>query len=251
MRSRDFSFGLKLRSLALGRSIGELLADALPRFSHDVLGVVLSYAVVGLPRAGVEPVLTLSFKRSFSPLRSTVIVDDQFWLASDGQLMAYNADGEELECLNDFDKYLFDLAVDSQGQVFGACAGGEVVALNKDGTVRCSFGLKPFWGAQSDHSPHDNVRLALHRDLVFVADEVNERVVVFSKSGQYVRSWGRSGRFHPGGIAVSADGEVFVSDYKANKIRVSVFAGVFSMLTQRTAGVQPERQRAAQAVQRG
>lgn len=59
---------------------------------------------------------------------------------------------------------------------------------------------------------------------VLVTDGKNQRVVVFSASGRFVRQWGRkgegAGQFDlPAGIVVGAEGSIYVSDYNLDRIQ--------------------------------
>jgi DNA-binding beta-propeller fold protein YncE len=85
--------------------------------------------------------------------------------------------------------------------------------------------------------------IAVHRDgTVFVADSYNLRVQVFTAEGRFLRSWGGArsrgdGQFvspgwkgpgpGPAGIAVSAAGEVYVSDPSNSRVQVFTIEGTF------------------------
>jgi tripartite motif-containing protein 71 len=70
---------------------------------------------------------------------------------------------------------------------------------------------------------------------IYIADTSNNRIQVFSKSGQPLRTWGEAGHapgqfVAPHAIAVSSKGEVFVADTGNN--RVQVFDGAGTPLRQ-------------------
>lgn len=67
---------------------------------------------------------------------------------------------------------------------------------------------------------------------MYVTDSRNNRVQVFSSSGQLVNVWGQRGDapgqfYAPDGIAVDANGNVFVSEYGNNRVQVLTAGGRF------------------------
>jgi len=110
---------------------------------------------------------------------------------------------------------------DTRGQI--------VVKFSPEGKVLLTLGTRGQPGRGPDHftSPSD-VAAAANGD-VFVADGHNEngnnRVVRFSKDGQFVKAWGRSGwapgEFHAlHAIAIDSRGRVFVGDRGNNRIQI-------------------------------
>lgn len=93
-----------------------------------------------------------------------------------------------------------------------------VVVVRSDGSIARRFGsdhLKGGWYVALDHK----------QKLVYVSDNGNERVQVFTFDGNFVRSLGPKGSgdgqfSSPRGIAVSAAGEVAVADCGNQRIQV-------------------------------
>ena len=76
------------------------------------------------------------------------------------------------------------------------------------------FGLNLPWGLAIDRS-----------DDVYVADWGNDRIQKFSADGQFLASYGTSGRgdgeFHrPSGVAVDADGYIYVADWGNERVQI-------------------------------
>lgn len=82
--------------------------------------------------------------------------------------------------------------------------------------------------------------LAIHHTgegetLVFVADAGNNRIQVFKRDGTFVRKWGKqgsgAGEFNgPVGVAVTAAGQVVVSDYYNHRLQVRSLAFVVGLV---------------------
>lgn len=79
--------------------------------------------------------------------------------------------------------------------------------------------------------------IAIHNDEIFVVDTGNERVQVFGMDGSFIRAFGGNGAtpsqfVEPVGIAISADGRVFVAD--SGNGRISVWSTIGEPLEQWT-----------------
>ena len=91
------------------------------------------------------------------------------------------------------------------------------------------------WGSKGKAQGEFNepTSVAIHNQNVFVVDNGNNRIQVFTLDGKFVRSWGSKGdadgefRFSEGGLAVSADGNVFVCDGDNYLIQVFDLDGKF------------------------
>lgn len=173
----------------------------------------------GVPRAGLD--LIWSSRSSTSLLAALCCVDDQIWRATERQILVFDAKGQPLfDLANKASTPIRSVAV-SQSEIFTAHTGGEIMVRGFDGSMLRTFFLKLFGGSRSQAKyGAGEPGLALHEDSVLVLDGLNSRIVVCKKSGEFVRSWGRFLHFTPSGLAVSAEGEVFVSDREANLIWV-------------------------------
>lgn len=126
-----------------------------------------------------------------------------------------------------------NLAFGPDGSVYVLDSGnGRVVVLDKDGSIRTTWGsLTP--NGQTPAAPgtfNDPWGIAVGSDgSVYVADTWNHRIQKFDASGNFVLQWGTGGlssegqdRFWgPRGVAVGPDGSIYVTD--TGNRRVAVF----------------------------
>jgi DNA-binding beta-propeller fold protein YncE len=117
--------------------------------------------------------------------------------------------------------------------------GHQVVKFSPDGKVLMTLGTPgtPGAGPKSFNAPSDVV-LADNGDI-FVADghglDGNNRVVKFSKHGEFIKAWGKTG-YAPGefrtlhAIAIDSRGRVFVGDRANNRIQIFDQDGKFLAL---------------------
>jgi len=117
--------------------------------------------------------------------------------------------------------------------------GHQVVKLSADGKVLMTLGTPgtPGTGPNSFNAPSDVV-VAENGDI-FVADghglDGNNRVVKFSKHGEFIKAWGKTG-YAPGefrtlhAIAIDSRGRVFVADRANNRIQIFDQDGKFLAL---------------------
>jgi DNA-binding beta-propeller fold protein YncE len=91
-----------------------------------------------------------------------------------------------------------------------------------------------FWteaNGQRFNEPH-GLAINPRNGDVLVSDTNNQRIVVFDRSGRFIRQFGEqgegSGQFsHPMDVAVGADGSVYVSDYFQDRIQKFTETGHF------------------------
>jgi DNA-binding beta-propeller fold protein YncE len=111
----------------------------------------------------------------------------------------------------------------------------QVLQYTKDGTLMFALGTRGRAASEAPFSHPSDVAVALTGEI-FVSDGyANSRVHKFSADGRLVLSWGEPGggpgQFRvPHGIAVDADGRVYVADRENN--RVQVFTGEGEFVTQ-------------------
>jgi DNA-binding beta-propeller fold protein YncE len=109
--------------------------------------------------------------------------------------------------------------LDSTGVVIVAGHEDRVQRFTRDGTLIDIFGEPGTGDGQFDH-PHG---LAVDRrrgDLVYVGDQENGRLQVFTATGAFVRQWGDDGFQHIHDVGIDpATGDVFVGDLETHRLR--------------------------------
>ncbi len=114
---------------------------------------------------------------------------------------------------------------------------GRIYTTQKDGTVRVFSGdgetLFTLGGTVKDKEPiiKKPVGIDLYEDKIFVTDEALRKVVIFSKDGKYLDSFGKKGsgpkEFNkPGGIFV-CHGVIYVADKGNDRVQVFGPNGVY------------------------
>ncbi len=68
------------------------------------------------------------------------------------------------------------------------------------------------------------IAIDANRGLVYVSDSVSHHISVFTSKGQFVSTFGKRGSEpgefnYPNGLAVSADGILYVCDTKNNRVQ--------------------------------
>jgi sugar lactone lactonase YvrE len=109
--------------------------------------------------------------------------------------------------------------LDSNGVVIVAGHENRIQRFTMDGELIDIFGTAGQGDGQFNH-PHG---LAVDRrrgDLVYVGDQENSRLQVFTSDGQFIRQWGdeKFQHIHDVGIDPST-GDVFVGDYELHTVR--------------------------------
>jgi sugar lactone lactonase YvrE len=151
-------------------------------------------------------------------------------------ILKYDSDGKLLKSWGE-GLFIFPhgATVDRDGNLWVTDAGGEngkghqVFKFSPDGKVLMTLGTAGVGGSAPGllYQPTDVV-VAPGGD-VFVTDShrngINNRIVRFTRDGQYVREWGRKGSGHgefsePHTIAIDSRGRLFVGDRENNRIQI-------------------------------
>jgi hypothetical protein len=94
---------------------------------------------------------------------------------------------------------------------------GEVIVLDSRGTI-LSFASRPEWGPGDLNIPHGIVFDPVHR-VVYVSDTGNNRILVFSPTGQKLAQWS-----HPGFLAprfmLLHQGKLYVTSHPSGKVGI-------------------------------
>lgn len=110
--------------------------------------------------------------------------------------------------------------LDSEGFVYVAGHEDRFQKFTGDGELVAIFGAPGTGDGQFDH-PHG---LAIDRrrgDLVYVGDQENHRLQVFTTDGTFVRAWGDAQFQHIHDVGIDPDsGNLFVGDYELDTVRV-------------------------------
>jgi DNA-binding beta-propeller fold protein YncE len=120
------------------------------------------------------------------------------------------------------------LAVDREGRFFVTGQNGNVVMTSTEGKILLSLQTKDSSDKTILKKP---TGIALDRDTIYIADKSLDRVVMFSRDGSYLDSFGSSGSgpgelSNPRGIFVN-QGVVYVADYSNDRIQVFGANGVY------------------------
>jgi DNA-binding beta-propeller fold protein YncE len=119
-----------------------------------------------------------------------------------------------------------DVAVTQDGRIFVADADDSIHVFGGSGEFLFAFGGHGYFGAQLDNPVSLDVDNA--KGELFVSDQNNSRVQVFSTNGTHLRSWGSLGTglntagafLRPWGIDRDAEGEIWVYDGVLNSLQV-------------------------------
>lgn len=126
---------------------------------------------------------------------------------------------------------------DSAGTLWIADTGTNTVRkFTADGQVLMTIGTPNEAGADQTHlnQPND-IAVAANGDIYISDGYGNDRVVVFDKSGKYVRSWGKLGSgpgefSQPHSLVLDSKGRVYVAD--RNNARIQIFDAKGKFLTE-------------------
>jgi DNA-binding beta-propeller fold protein YncE/transcriptional regulator with XRE-family HTH domain len=114
------------------------------------------------------------------------------------------------------------IATDTQGNVYVADAKADrIFCFSPSGTLLNAWGTK---GIGPGHLRYPTA-LVVADNKVYVADTGNDRVQKFTTSGKVLGTWGSTGGLRgqfrrPDGIAVDAQGYIYVSDWENNRIQL-------------------------------
>jgi DNA-binding beta-propeller fold protein YncE len=109
--------------------------------------------------------------------------------------------------------------LDSEGFVYVAGHENRFQKFTPDGELVAIYGVAGTGDGQFNH-PHG---LAVDRrrgDLVYVGDQENHRLQVFTTDGAFVRAWGDAGFQHIHDVGIDpSTGDLFVGDYELHTLR--------------------------------
>lgn len=252
MSFREFACSESNRNrLYVCRPVGEALAAELAAFSLDVVGIVAAYLVCVPATAGAKAQLLCSFGSDVLRGECFGIATSpdcsRIWVSDCQTLAVFDADGKHLSTVKSNTHGVMEGVVfDSDGRAFVVSQSrGCVLVCDQDGSVQRTIGS---YGRGNGLLNHPR-RIALHGELLFVANTGNNRISMFNKAtGAFVRSCGGygdgDGQFqNPVGVAVSAAGEVFVGDYALHRVQVNAHLSSFLRATSVSSQVRKQRQR--------
>jgi len=154
------------------------------------------------------------------------------------EIQRFSLDGEYLGAIDlGLDQPTSALAVDGEGALYvatkflqsdGANPRGRLLVFGSDGTPRGTIGLSQegFVGLSFEHFIDID-----EAGRCVVADEWNDRVIVFSREGEPLVSWGGNGA-SPGKFdhctrgAIGPDGAVYVADQRNKRIQKFTLSGL-------------------------
>ena len=122
------------------------------------------------------------------------------------------------------------IACSSNGDVF--ITSGECIhVIGSDGEEKATIGNEEISEDSNDIIFHDLHGLAIHNDIIFVADSGSHKIHKLTTGGEYLDSFGEEGDnpgelYIPCSVAVSPNGMIYVCD---NRCRVQVFNSDWSL----------------------
>lgn len=216
-------------------AISESLAEALPRFSLDLVKVVVNFLI--FPTASkdaAKPVLLQLMGASgkddgqfdYPIFGLGVSPSNTLWVAVEKRVQVFSADGVFLHHVAKGSwEDACGLAFAANGDVYIADhQTHSITVCRSDGTFLRRFG-KEGSGNEEFNGP---IALAVDskQGLVFVSDDNNNRVHVVTLEGKFVRNiaWenavGDESVHWPRGIALTEDGQVVVADSAHHRVQV-------------------------------
>lgn len=201
------------------------LADALPKFSLDLVKTVHGYLARPSASAGATPQQLLTIKHEhFGPCKGVAVGnDDRIWVSSGERVIMFSAEGNFLHAVS-IGKDCAGIAFNANGEAYVADNGGHcLVVCGADGSVVRKIGWTPGRGDGQFWQPKCLV-VECKQQLLFVGDAGRVQVLKLDGRGTFVGKFasGEGPHLNPSGIAMNAEGEVGVLD--AGQCRVLVFA---------------------------
>ena len=170
-----------------------------------------------------------------------ITVDEQdnvyVFTRAEPPVQVYDTSGKLLRTWGKGIKSAHHIKVDHEGQVWIADVGNHVVEkYTPDGKLLLTIGVKGTAGRDSSHLNRPCDMAVAPNGDVYVADGYgNARVIVFDKTGKFLREWGELGH-GPGqfsivhAIALDSKGRLYVAD--RNNVRIQVFTTDGKYLTE-------------------
>ena len=208
-------------------AVGNVLCDALPVFSMDLVSVCASYLVCGTAKAGAQPRVMFSFgfiELKFQPFpggcQSVMCSPNhRIWVCSNAGLRVFDETGV----------FLFRAAphIESPNSVAFDGTRAFFIDFNNDKIASCSLDGAVSPDCASVTMNDDLWSLAVGNDEVFVSSSSACHICVLARHDlTVVRAFGAEGsgdgQFHcPRGIVISSDlKEILVADEKNNRVQV-------------------------------
>lgn len=219
---------------------GERLADALSSFSFDAIAIVAGYLVNLTAYNKAIPHYVFSFGERIMGNAWGLCVGpkETVWVAYSQLVRVYNTDGV----------YLFDACekqVSAPKAIACDTAANEVFIVDKDAERACVLVcaadgkfLRKFGSRLAPFHFNDPMAIAIdsQQGLVYVADRAQNRVIVCTRTGDYIRGFGDGTLTHslkaPIGLGVCASDKdkVYVCDAGTaalGRIQVCFFVSLF------------------------
>ena len=124
-----------------------------------------------------------------------------------------------LSCQQNYNTALtpWDVAVHDDGDLYVAAYGAHsIYVLSQTGSHKTTIGCNGS-GQGQFYSPS---AIAIHGDVIYVAEDRNKRVQKLTTAGTYISYFGEGQLSNPRGICVDPQGRLFVSDYSNNRVQV-------------------------------
>lgn len=149
--------------------------------------------------------------------------NDLVYVANGSFVSLYTTDGDFVEHLSASGmSSAQDVTVDDDGNVYviTSAAAGRLFVIDAEGDPVRNWG-----GANGDFLFADGVAVDSVTGAVYVADTFHNRIQRFTTAGIFDDEWGTTGverrRLNsPNGLAIDADGNIFVADYGNDQIKV-------------------------------